>query len=128
MDEIQQCRGGCVSRTGWVLTAMRAAAACSVYPPRRANAFGVSASETIVAACDHRFYLATFDSARLKSHRRKSGKRGERSTRGSRGSPPRLVADDSVRLDTPIQLVRFNSGFGFRAKVTIHSARISRRS
>ena len=68
------------------------------------------------------FYLATFDSARLKSHRRKSGKRGERSTRGSRGSPPRLVADDSVRLGSPILLVGFDSGFGLRAKVTIHSA------
>src|SRR6266478_222502 len=96
----------------------------SLYVTSRSRQTVAAATE----ACDHRFYLATFDSVRLKSHRRKSGKRGKSSPRGSRGSPPRLVADDSVRLDTPILLVRFNSGFGLRAKVTIHSARISRRS
>jgi hypothetical protein len=64
---------------------------------------------------------------RLKSHRRKFRKGGERSARGSRRSPPRLVANDPIHVNTTILLVGFDSGFGLRPEVTIDSARISGR-
>jgi hypothetical protein len=64
----------------------------------------------------------------LKSHRRKSGKRGESSTSGARGSPPRLIADDPVHVDGPILLVGFDSGFGLGPEITIDRPRIGRRS
>src|SRR5205814_414762 len=47
----------------------------------------------------------------LKSPRRKSGKRCESSTRGAGRSPPRLIADDPIHVDSPILLVGFDSGF-----------------
>src|SRR5438132_83840 len=63
-----------------------------------------------------------------KSHRCKSGKRGESCTRGARGSPPRLIADDPIHVDTPILLVGFDSGFGLGPEVAVHRTRIGRRS
>ena len=64
----------------------------------------------------------------IKSHRGKSGKRRESSTRGARGSPPRLIADDPIDVDSPILLVRFDSGFGLGPEITVHRPRIGRRS
>ena len=82
---------------------------------------------TMRAPCSTSEAVSAAMSAAESSHRRKSRQRRKSSPRGARRNPPRLVADDSVRLDTPILLVGFNRGFGLRPKITIHSARISRR-
>ena len=63
----------------------------------------------------------------LKSHRRKFGKRRESSTRGARGSPPRLIADDPIHVDSSILLEALDSGFGLGPEITVHRTRIGRR-
>jgi hypothetical protein len=54
-----------------------------------------------------------------------SGKRSESSTRGT---PPRLIADDPVHVDSSILLAGFDSGFGLGPEITVHQTRIGRRS
>jgi hypothetical protein len=109
-----------------VLTRARLAVACAVSAQNKMN-LGFTPPRTADSTV---LFLTSrkLQKSRLKSHRRKSRQRRQSSSRGACWSPPRLVADDPVRLDTPVLLVGFDSGFGLRAKVTIHSARISRRS
>jgi len=97
--------------------------AAAVSPARRCI---VPRRPDIAARC--RYHQPWRGGTRLKSHCRESRQRRKSSPRGARGSPPRLIADDSIHLYTPILLVSFDSGFGLRPKVTIHRARISRRS